>query len=128
MARAVVVSLALVLGVVGCGRTYQFELDVAVTSAVDGSPIEGVAIHRNMWGEKTDPKTAETILHTDAAGRAAETFTVSDIAFSAGKPTWYLRVSREGFEPEIIEIKPAKVPTENRTRLDVPIQLRPAKR
>jgi hypothetical protein len=128
MARAVVVSLVLMFGVVGCSRSYQFELDVAVTNAVDGSPIEGAAIHRNMWGEKTDPKTAETIFHTDATGRAAETFTVSDTAFSAGKPTWYLRVSREGFEPEIVEIKPAKVPTENRTRLDVPIQLRPAKR
>ena len=99
-----------------------------MTSSADGSPLEGVAIHRNMWGEKTDPKTAETILLTDAAGRAAEEFTVSDTAFSAGKPTWYLRVFKEGFEPAIVEIKPDKVPREARTRLDVPIKLRPARR
>jgi len=128
MPRAVIVSLALLFGVVGCSRSYQFEMAVTITSAGDDSPVEGATIHRNMWGEKTDPKTAETTLHTDAAGRAAETFTVSDTAFSAGKPTWYLRVSREGFEPEIVEIKPAKVPTENPTRLDVPIKLRPMRR
>jgi hypothetical protein len=128
MPRAVVISLALVLGAGGCGRSYQFELAVTVTSVPDGSPIEGAVIHRNMWGEKTDPKMTETVLHTDAAGRAAEEFTVSDTAFSAGKPTWYLRVSKEGFEPEIVEIKPTKVPMEPRTRLDVPIQLRPIKR
>src|SRR5689334_13601251 len=118
MPRAAVASLVLLLGVVGCSRSYQFELAVTVTSAADDSPIEGAVIRRNMWGEKTDPKTAETILHTDAAGRATETFAVSDTAFSAGKPTWYLRVSKEGFEPQIVEIKPAKVPIEARTQLD----------
>ena len=27
-----------------------------VNSVPDGSPIEGAAIHRNMWGEKSDPR------------------------------------------------------------------------
>ena len=128
MTRSVWVSLALLFSALGCGRTYQFELDVTVTNSADGSPVEGATIHRNMWGEKTDPKTAETTLHTDAAGRATEEFSTSNTAFNSGKPTWYLRVFKDGFEPEIVEIKPAKPPTETRTRLEVPVKLRPVQR
>jgi hypothetical protein len=127
MLRAIAVPLALLFATMGCSRTYQFELEVQVTSTTDHSPIEGAAIHRNMWGEKTDPKTPETVIHTDSAGRAAEAFSVTDGAFRAGKPTWYLRVFKDGFEPEIVEIKPAKPPAGPLTRLDIPIKLRPVK-
>ena len=80
-----------------------------------------------MGGEER-PEESETILRSDAAGRAAEGFTVTDTAFSSGKPTRYLRVTKEGFETEIVEIRPTKAPTETSTRLDVPIKLRPVKR
>ena len=128
MPRSVFVSLVLLFGVAGCGRSYQFDLVVTVVNNADGSPIEGAAIHRNMWGEKTQPKTAEVILLSDAAGRAMDRFTVTDTAFSAGKPTWYLRVMKEGFETEIVEFKPSKPPTETSIHLDVPVKLRPVKR
>jgi hypothetical protein len=64
------------------------------------------------------------ILRTDAAGRVTDSFAVTDAAFSAGKPTWLLRVFKEGYEPEIVEFKPRVAPTETRTRLEVPIKLR----
>lgn len=128
MPRAVFVSLALLFGVAGCGRSYQFDLIVTVVNGADGSPIEGAAIHRNMWGEKSDPKTAEVVLRSDAAGRAVDRFTVTDTAFSSGKPTWYLRVMKEGFETEIVDFRPSQPPTEASIRLEVPVKLRPIKR
>ena len=127
MPRTLLVSLALLFTAGGCSRTYQFKVEVAVTNAADGSPIEGAAVHRNMWGEKTDPKTLETVVHTHSDGRASEAFSVTDGAFRSGKPTWYLRVFKDGFEPEIVEIKPAKLPTGPLTLLEVPIKLRPTK-
>ena len=128
MPRAVFVSLVLLFGVAGCGRSYQFDLVVTVVDSANGSPIEGAAIHRNMWGEKSDPKTAEVILLSDAAGRAVDRFSVTDVAFSAGKPTWYLRVMKEGYETEIVEFKPSQPPTETSIYLEVPVKLRPIKR
>ena len=59
---------------------------------------------------------------------AAEEFTVSDTAFSSGKPTWYLRVMKEGFETEIVDFRPSQPPTEASIRLEVPVKLRPIKR
>jgi hypothetical protein len=128
MPRAVFIWFALLFGIAGCGRSYQFDLVVTVVNSADGSPIEGAAIHRNMWGEKSDPKTAEVVLQSDAAGRAVDHFSVTDTAFSAGKPTWYLRVMKEGFESEIAESKPSKPPTEASIRLEVPVKMRPIKR
>ena len=89
------------------------------------APVEGVTIHRNMWGERTDPKTAETVFHTDGAGRGTESFTVSDAAFGSGKPTWLLRLSKDGFESATVEFKPEKAPTVAHTRLEVNVELKP---
>jgi hypothetical protein len=127
MSRAPMIALVIVFGAVGCGKVYRFDLEVTVTNDADGSPVEGATIHRNMWGEKTDPKTPETIIVTDAAGRASEQFTVPASAFSSGKPTWYLRVSKEGFRTETVEFKPTKLPADGSARLEVPIKLVPPK-
>jgi hypothetical protein len=128
MRRAAVVTVVLLFALAGCGKTYTFDLAVSVTNDADGSPVEGATIRRNMWGEKSDPKTPEAVLRTDASGRASEQFTVSGTAFGAGKPTWYLRVSGDGFEPQIVEFKPAQPPADAHTRLEVPVKLRPARR
>jgi hypothetical protein len=109
----------------GCRQSHQFELVVIVVNATNGSPVEGVTIHRNMWGERTDPKTAETVFHTDGTGRGTESFPVSDTAFGSGKPTWLLRLSKDGFEPATVEFKPAKAPTVAHTRLEVNVELKP---
>jgi hypothetical protein len=128
MSRALAIALAILFGAVGCSRVYQFDLEVTVTSDADGSPIEGATIHRNMWGEKPDPKTPETVIVTDAAGRAGEQLSVPASAFSSGKPTWYLRVSKEGFRTEAVEFKPTKLPADGSARLEVPIKLVPLKK
>ena len=126
--RAAVLVIALALAGGGCSRTYSFNYVATVTNEADGTPIAGATIRRNMWGEKSDPKTAETIVETDAAGQATEEFSVPAAAFGAGRPTWYLRVSKDGFEPAIVEIKPTQPPSEAHTQLDVPIKLRPVKK
>lgn len=127
MSRIAALSAAVLIGLSGCGRTYQFELEATVTSEADGTLIAGATIHRNMWGEKSDPKTEEVVLRTDSAGRAVDSFAVTDAAFSAGKPMWLLRVFKEGYEPEIVEIKPRVAPAGSRTRLEVPVKLRRVK-
>jgi hypothetical protein len=122
MTRAATLFGALLV-LTGCGKTYRFDLEVTVTSEADGSPIEGATLYRNMWGEKTDPKTEEVVLRTDGAGRAADSFTATDSSFSAGKPMWLLRVFKEGYEPQIVEFKPRLAPVDSRTRLEVPVKL-----
>jgi len=126
MTRAATLFGALLI-LTGCGKTYRFDLEATVTSEADDSPIEGATIHRNMWGEKSDPKTEEEILRTDGAGRATDSFTATDSSFSAGKPMWLLRVFKEGYEPQIVEFKPRLAPVDSRTRLEVPVKLRPLK-
>jgi hypothetical protein len=127
MSRVLAIALVILFGAGGCGRVYRFDLEVIVTNDTDGSPVAGATIHRNMWGEKTDPKTPETVIVTDASGRAGEQFSVPDSAFSSGKPTWYLRVSKEGFRTEAVEFKPTKLPADGSARLEVPIKLVPLK-
>lgn len=126
MTRAAALLGALII-LTGCGKSYRFDLEATVISEADDSPIEGATIHRNMWGEKTDPKTEEVVLRTDGAGRAMDSFTATDSSFSAGKPMWLLRVFKEGYEPQIVEFKPRLAPVDSRTRLEVPIKLRPLK-
>jgi hypothetical protein len=119
--------LGVLLVLTGCGKTYRFDLEATVTSEADDSPIEGATLYRNMWGEKTDPKTEEVELRTDGAGRAVDSFTATDSSFSAGKPVWLLRVFKEGYEPQIVEFKPRLAPAHSRTRLEVAVKLRPLK-
>jgi hypothetical protein len=128
MSRAATLIGVVLLTCGGCTKTHRFDLEVIVTDEVDGSPIAGVELYRNMWGEKSDPKTAETVLRTDDSGRASESFTVTDAAFSAGKPMWLLRIFKEGYDSQIVEFKPRAAPVDTRTRLDVEIKLRREKR
>jgi|SoiMethySBSTD1v2_1073268.scaffolds.fasta_scaffold5075099_1 hypothetical protein len=127
MSRAAVVIGLVLFTCGGCAKSYRFDLEVTVTDEADGSPIVGVTLHRNMWGEKTDPKTAETVLLTDDSGRASESFTVTDAAFSAGKPMWLLRVFKEGYESQIIEFKPRAAPVDSQTRQEIAVRLRRGK-
>jgi hypothetical protein len=126
--RASTALLFLLPALAGCNRTFTFDLEVTVTNEADGTPVAGATVRRNMWGEKTDPKTPETVLVTDTSGRAAESCCGSSTAFSTGNPTWYLRVSKEGFEPQVVEFKPAKVPRESHSRLEAPVPLKPLER
>jgi hypothetical protein len=130
MPRAAKLLGALMIALIfftGCGKTYRFDLEATVIDEATGAPIEAATLYRNMWGEKTDPKMEETMLRTDGSGRAAESFTVTDAAFSAGKPMWLLRVFKEGYEPQFVEFKPRVAPVDSRTRLEVPIKLRPVR-
>jgi hypothetical protein len=128
MSRAAEFAGAVLIACTGCGKTYQFDLDVTVADEATGFLVAGATLYRNMWGEKTDPKTNEPVLRTDDSGRASDSFTVAEAAFSAGKPTWLLRVFKDGYEPQIVEFKPRAAPLDTRTRLEVAIKLRREKR
>ena len=125
--RTLLFATALALASAGCSKSHKIDLVVTVVNVADSAAIEGVTIHRNMWGERTDPKTAETVLITDADGRASERFTAPANAFDSGQPPWLLRLSKAGFEPTTVEFKPAKAPTTDVTLLEVRVEMHSGK-
>jgi hypothetical protein len=104
-----------------------------VRSAVDGKPIPGVRIAVNTHGKKDRPDLDKAfqipVTQTDEGGAfATETFYISIIAFDKGRPTWYLKVEKEGYLPEFVEIKPKKPTQTGSTSTIVSvIYMRPAK-
>jgi hypothetical protein len=116
--------------VCGCSTGYYFEVMGTVRSAMDGKPIRGVRIAVNTFGEEDRPDLDQAETQTDETGAfAIEKFYVSIIAFNEGKPTWYLKVQKEGYLPEFVEIKPKRAPEQTgSTSTIVPvIYMRPAK-
>src|SRR5262249_45888792 len=118
------------LSVFRCSEGYFFVVVGTVRSAVNGQPIPGARVAVNTYGEKDRPDLDQAATQTDEAGAfATEQFYVSVSAFGAGRPTWYLKVEKEGFLPEFVEIKPRRAPEQHSsTSTIVPIiSLRPAK-
>jgi hypothetical protein len=114
----------------GCSKVYNFEVTGTVRSAVDGKPLPGVRIAVNTYGEKDRPDLDEAATQTDEAGAfATQKFYVSIIEFGEGRPTWYLKVEKEGYLPEFVEIKPKRAPeqTGSTSTIVSVIYMRPAK-
>lgn len=114
----------------GCTKGYNFEVMGTVRSAVDGRPIPGVSLTVNDYGQKDRPDLDRAATRTDDAGAfTTQTFFVSMDAFNEGRPTWYLKVEKEGYLPECVEIKPKRAPEQlGSTSTIVPlVYLRPAK-
>jgi hypothetical protein len=114
----------------GCSKGYHFEVMGTVRSAVDGKPLSGVRIAVNTYGEKGRPDLDEVPTQTDDAGAfATEKFYVSITAFDPGRPPWYLKVEKEGYLPEFVEIRPKRAPqqTGSTSTIVSVVYLRPAR-
>jgi hypothetical protein len=126
--RTVLVA-ALLLSLTGCSYRYNFDLTVIVRNAADGQPMSGARVTPEpdfFHTPRTDKPRGEA---TDADGRIAYPFSVSIGEFDEGRrdAPWKMKVEREGFAPEVVDVKPKNKPEKygSTTPLVVQVYLRP---
>jgi hypothetical protein len=126
--RTVLLSVAAVVLLTSCSTSQAFHLLVTVLTA-DGTPVAGAKVLLDTQGveeRKLDPEYGWP--HdgaTDAQGRFAHDFSVSP--YPSDDPRWYLKVSKDGFETVVIDIKPDPQPEKSRERIELTrtVELRP---
>lgn len=119
---------AILVSVSGCSMGYNFELTCIVTNVVDGKPLPGVKAIVDTFGKKDDltygfPASSPT----DEEGQLKHTFYVSVGSPNIQEPHRYLKLEKEGFHPEVIDIKPASMPVKagTTTPIVVEVSMRP---
>jgi hypothetical protein len=113
----------------GCSTAQTFQLLLTVLNKADGKPVPEVKVTLDTLGveeRKLDenygwPHDAKT----DVSGKFAYDYLVSPYPSEA--PHWYLKVSKEGFEPVVIDIKPSPQPekTDARIPLNLTVEIQP---
>ena len=63
-------------------------------------------------------------MKTDEEGRLTDDFLISP--YPSDAPHWYLKLVKEGFDPVVIDIKPASQPKgAEKTPLNIEVEMRP---
>jgi hypothetical protein len=112
----------------GCTMGYDFELSCVVKSAADGKPLSGVTGVFDRFGKIDDLNSGAALSQpSDAEGRLAHKFFGDMIDFNPGERPWYLKLEKEGFFPEVVDVKPTKKPESARSTvpLIVVVYMRP---
>jgi hypothetical protein len=127
---SVVVPLGILLaGTGGCTKSYPFELVCVIRSAADGTPLSGVRALLDTSGRADQPDVGIPTNQptTDAAGRVTDEFSAYPIDFDPGRPAWLLKLDRDGFHSEVVDIKPAAAPEKlgSKSMLYVVVYMRP---
>ena len=117
----------------GCSTSHTFQLLLLVRNKADGTPLSGVNLNLSTnWGN--EEHKLDTIYGewnpsptTDAAGRFTRNFMVSP--YPSDHPHWYLKLTKEGFEPMAVDIKPSPQPRKHDgiTPLNVEVEMQPMK-
>ena len=118
---ALAVALFAPLALAGCSKFRYFEAETIIRDAVTGKPISGVSIS----------EAGDTVV-TNSEGKARARFRVSYYAFDdngkyRGKKRIKLKISKKGYETEVLDVTPEDEPTTNPTTLHYRIYMRPAK-
>jgi hypothetical protein len=114
------------------GHTFQLEL--TVSNSDDGKPLEGVRVVLDASQTAEDNKEDMSAGYhawvptykplTDTEGRFTSKVYISPYPSRPGK--WYLKLQKEGFEPLIVDIRPAVEPNDNEeTPLPVKVVMKP---
>jgi hypothetical protein len=126
-----VVAAAVVL-LTGCSWSQTFTLFLTVRNADDGRAVEGAGVTLDYFGDeerKHDLDHGLATGETGPDGRYERDFGISGYTASDTRP-WYLKVRKDGFEPEVINIHPANQPRkpDEKIPLRVEVKLRPVKK
>ena len=131
--RTTSLVIAAVVLLTGCSWSQVFQLSLTVVDKTDGTPIPSalVVVDTSLTNEerRNDPVTTETGFQTDKAGRLEYDFSISGYTPAhSGADRWYLKVSKEGYEPVVIDVKPKPPPErrEGKIPLTVKVEMRPA--
>jgi hypothetical protein len=136
--RTFLLTITCILLLTGCSTIQHFDLVVTVLNKGDGSPVSGAKVKIDTSGNE---KNKEDYTYgrwsfndkTDEDGKVAyegegfDDFWVSP--YPSDLPHWYLKVSKEGFESLLIDIKPSPQPprtaSDKRLPLHVTVEMRP---
>jgi hypothetical protein len=135
--RTAIVAVSAVVLLSGCfiGHTgHTFRLELTVLNADDGEPIKGVDVVLDASPLAEDRKEDIKEGHharvpnydarTDKEGRFTSKVYISPYPSRSGK--WYLKLQKEGFEPLIVDIRPAVEPSDNEeTPMPVKVVMKP---
>ena len=93
----------------GCSWSYKFRLLLTVKNADDGTPVQGVTAVLDdpvlADERKQDLNAGSRLGTTDAGGELTHDFIRNGSGWS---DPWYLKLKKEGFEPQVIDINPRK--------------------
>ena len=127
--RTVSLVVVAVVLLTGCSTSHTFRLLLTVKSADTGEPVEGAipVLHESVDDERKNDM--EYGWHhfepTDATGRVTVEFKVSGYT-SSSTSRWYLKIRKDGFEPQVIDINPrVQVKAGEVTPLPVTVELKP---
>jgi hypothetical protein len=110
----------------GCSYSYLFDLSLTVVNDADGAPLEGVRVTLEFQPGLRDGRQPPQA--TDPDGRFVHNFSVSITEFDAhNQRRWWVKLEKDGFAPETIDIKPATKPAKygSTTPLNVTVRLKP---
>jgi hypothetical protein len=129
--RTTFLIVSTIILLTGCSTSQTFQLILSVRNKTDGKPVSDVQVTIDTLGieeRKFDMDYGWPRATTDADGRLSQDFMVSP--YPNDRYHWYLRVSKEGFEPLVIDIKPATQPpkTTEASPLKVDVELEPIKK
>jgi hypothetical protein len=112
----------------GCTVRYEYSLSCVVKNAADGKPLSGVQAVFDEFGRESDLSYGTQLKQlTDAEGRMSASIFVGPFDFNPEGPRWYLKLVKEGFVPEIVDIKATSKPEKARDPIPmfVVVYLRP---
>ena len=124
--RTVLLVIAAVVLLTGCSTSHTFRLLLEVKNADDGQPVEGVtAVLDTVLSEdrKHGMDVGSAIGKTDAEGKVTHEFKIAGYTRDSSYP-WYLKLQKEGFEPQVIDINPRQDFPEGEKTMPLPVTVR----
>ena len=95
----------------GCSRRYCCELHCVVLDAKTRKPIEGAKLFIDLFGQK-DPAQINWPVERKTAkdGGCVLRFGVGTYDFNHGMPRWYLKIEKDGYVTEVVDVSPRGKP------------------
>ncbi len=113
--RTVILVVTAIFMLTGCSTGQTFHLVLTILDKTDGKPVSGAKVVLDTLGvqeQKQDVDYGHTVtkVKADENGAVAFDFSVSPYPPDPGHGQWFLKVSKEGFDPVVIDIKPSPLP------------------
>jgi hypothetical protein len=104
-------SAVMLLSLSGCTKGYHYTLTCVVRNAADGKFLEGVNAVVDTKGKKDELSYGYPVLElSDAEGRFQYKLYITMRSPDFSAPHWYLKLQKDGFRSEVVDIKPGPEP------------------
>ena len=124
-----VLILFTTLACAGCSKSFTFIVVGTIKDAINATSIEDVKLTVNCDGERNKPERDLPTILSNRDGEFSIEFKRDHHHFWEGQPGWCLKVEKDGYISEYVEIKPKTKPNDygTPTNIVVVIYLRPVK-